>query len=112
MKICTDASVEKMFTSSLPGKSESLYKVKLQTSNIYGSGLSDMNTGILLCLIGENGSSILQRLPATSVRSDTWSEDKVVYDTLHFQGSSIDEFAFEGPDLGRIAAVWISLESG
>lgn len=114
VKICTDASAENAFASFSSGRSESksLYKVKLQTSKIYGSGLSDVNSGILLCLIDENGSSILQRLPATSVGTDTWSEDKVIYDTLHFQRGSIDEFAFEGPNLGRIVAVWIGLESG
>ncbi|KAK6119919.1 hypothetical protein DH2020_046340 [Rehmannia glutinosa] len=89
-----------------------LFKVKLQTSKIYGSGLSDVNSGILLCLIDVNGSSILQRLPATSVGTDAFSEDKDIYDTLHFQRGSVDEFAFEGPNLGRIVAVWISLESG
>lgn len=82
-------------------KGASLYRVRLQTSNAYGSGLSDVNSGVLLCLIDENGFSILQRLPATSVDV-----------TLRFERGSIDEFAFEGPPLGRIVAVWISLESG
>ncbi|KAI3450890.1 hypothetical protein Pfo_007555 [Paulownia fortunei] len=112
VKVYTYASVEKAFASFLSGRSESLYKVKLQTSKIYGSGLSDVNSGILLCLIDENGSSILQRLPATLVGTDTWLEDKVIHDTLQFQRGSTDEFAFEGPNLGRIVAVWISLESG
>ncbi|KAK6141821.1 hypothetical protein DH2020_024437 [Rehmannia glutinosa] len=110
-KVCTDASVEKAFASFLSGGSDCLFKVKLQTSKIYGSGLSDVNSGILLCLIDVNGSSILQRLPATSVGTDAFSEDKDIYDTLHFQRGSVDEFAFEGPNLGRIVAVWISLES-
>ncbi|KAL3828880.1 hypothetical protein ACJIZ3_017682 [Penstemon smallii] len=105
VKVCTDASVE-------PTKYESLYKVKLQTSKLYGSSLTDMNSGILLCLIDENGSSILQRLPSTSNGTDKWSEDKPVSDTLHFQRGFIDVFAFEGPRLGKIVAAWISLESG
>ncbi|KAH6829836.1 hypothetical protein C2S53_020574 [Perilla frutescens var. hirtella] len=104
VRLWRDASLlETAFASSPPSKSESLYKVRVQTSKIYGSGLSDVNSGILLCLIDENGSSVLQRLPAT------WSEE---CDTLHFQRGSVDEFAFEGPHLGRILAVWISLESG
>lgn len=98
VRIGRDASsLENAFRSS-----SSLYKLRLQTSKTYGSGLSDVNSGILLCLIDENGSSILQRLSATS-------ED---YETLCFERGSVDEFAFEGPRLGRIVAVWISLESG
>ncbi|KAL0417434.1 UNVERIFIED_CONTAM: hypothetical protein Sradi_1156900 [Sesamum radiatum] len=112
VKVCTDASAEKAVTSLTSGRTECLYRIKLQTSKIYGSGLSDMTSGVLLCLIDEKGSSILQRLPATSVRTDSWSEDKDMPDTVHFQGGSVDEFAFEGPNLGRIVAVWISLESG
>ncbi|KAL8529107.1 hypothetical protein ACS0TY_006538 [Phlomoides rotata] len=96
------SSVENAFDSSSSRKSDSLYKIKIQTSNMYGSGLSDVNSGVLLCLIDENGSSILRRLPATSVRDET----------LHFQRGSSDEFAFEGPNLGRIVAIWIGLESG
>lgn len=98
-----NSSLEKAFESLSSRKSESLYKLRLQTSNAYGSGISDVNSGILLCVIDENGSSILQRLPATSAGAD---------DSLRFQRGSIDEFVFEGPRLGRIHAVWISLESG
>ncbi|PIN11840.1 hypothetical protein CDL12_15565 [Handroanthus impetiginosus] len=105
VKVCTDASVENAATSFRFGRSAALYKVKIQTSKIYGSGLSDMSSGILLCLIDENGSSILQRLPATSCGTDT-------YETLHFQRGSVDEFTFEGPNLGRIEAIWIGSESG
>ncbi|XP_011089124.2 uncharacterized protein LOC105170176 [Sesamum indicum] len=112
VNVCTDASAKKAVTSLTSGRTECLYRIKLQTSKIYGSGLSDMTSGVLLCLIDEKGSSILQRIPATSVRIDSLSEDKDMPDTLHFQGGSVDEFAFEGPKLGRIIAVWISLESG
>lgn len=96
------SSLENAFASLWSSKSESLYIVRLQTSNIYGSGLSDVNSGILLCLIDENGYSVLKRLPAMSDECDT----------LHFQRGSVDEFAFKGPNLGRILAVWISLDSG
>ncbi|KAL3615902.1 hypothetical protein CASFOL_040196 [Castilleja foliolosa] len=112
VKVCNGASFEKTSASFLSGKSESLYKVNIQTSKAFGSGLSDANSGILLCLVDENGTSILQRLPVMSIGTGTWSEDKGIYDILHFQRGSIDEFAFEGPNLGRIVAVWISLESG
>ncbi|KAM1114799.1 hypothetical protein PS1_005465 [Malus domestica] len=30
---------------------------------------------------------------------------------LHFQRGSVDQFTFEGTKLGKIEAVWISLES-
>lgn len=83
--------------------------VKLGTSNIFGSSLSDLNAGILLCLINENGDAILQRISASLI-TDHSTESK--NDTLHFQRGCIDEFTFEGPKLGRVAALWISLESG
>ncbi|KAM1166696.1 hypothetical protein PS1_029080 [Malus domestica] len=109
VKICTDNSVEKLFSSLRDDGSQSLYKVKLGTSNVYGSSLSDLNAGILLCVIDENGDSILQRIPSSIITNHaTESEDGV----LHFQRGSVDEFTFEGPKLGKVGAVWISLESG
>ncbi|CAN6696759.1 unnamed protein product [Malus baccata var. baccata] len=109
VKICTDNSVEKLFSSLRDDGSRSLYKVKLGTSNVYGSSLSDLNAGILLCVIDENGDSILQRIPSSIITNHaTESEDGV----LHFQRGSVDEFTFEGPKLGKVGAVWISLESG
>ncbi|XP_028060325.1 uncharacterized protein LOC114263945 [Camellia sinensis] len=39
-------------------------------------------------------------------------EDKIVSDVLHYQRGSVGEFAFEGPKLGQVEALWISLESG
>ncbi|XP_009375546.2 LOW QUALITY PROTEIN: uncharacterized protein LOC103964336, partial [Pyrus x bretschneideri] len=109
VKICTDNSVEKLFSSLRDDGSQSLYKVKLGTSNVYGSSLSDLNAGILLCVINENGDSILQRIPSSIITNHaTESEDGV----LHFQRGSVDEFTFEGPKLGKVGAVWISLESG
>ncbi|XP_051113310.1 uncharacterized protein LOC127239280 [Andrographis paniculata] len=112
VKVIPDASVGKALDSFPSGRLKSLYKVKLQTSKIYGSGLTDVNSGILLCLIDENGTSILQRLPTVLNESDSRSEDKAMGDTMHLQRGSVDQFAFEGPNLGRILAVWIGLESG
>ncbi|KAJ7955407.1 putative Lipase/lipooxygenase, PLAT/LH2 family protein [Quillaja saponaria] len=31
---------------------------------------------------------------------------------LHFQKGSVNEFAFEGPKMGRVQALWISVDSG
>ncbi|XP_009106889.1 uncharacterized protein LOC103832596 isoform X2 [Brassica rapa] len=84
-------------------ESRSLYKVKLQTSNLFGSGISDMNARVLLCLIDDKGDSLLQTIPATLSSND---------ESFKFQRGSVDEFTFLGPELGKIRAVWISLESG
>ncbi|XP_073274233.1 uncharacterized protein [Primulina huaijiensis] len=109
-KSVTDTLYEKMMASFKSGETESLYKVKLQTSNIRGSSLTDLNSSVLLCLIDENGSSILQRLPAVENKNLSANDD--MDDILHFQRGLADEFVFEGPSLGNIVAVWISLESG
>lgn len=110
MKFCSDSSVRKIFTSfSHDDESRSLYIVKLGTSNIFGSSISDLNAGVILCLINDNGDSILQRIP-TSLIPDYSTGSK--NDTLHFQRGCVDEFAFEGPNLGRVAALWVGLESG
>ncbi|CAN6696760.1 unnamed protein product [Malus baccata var. baccata] len=75
VKICTDNSVEKLFSSLRDDGSRSLYK----------------------------------RIPSSIITNHaTESEDGV----LHFQRGSVDEFTFEGPKLGKVGAVWISLESG
>lgn len=83
--------------------------VKLATSNVFASNLTNLNSGILLCLINENGDSILQRISA-SLLTDYSSESN--NDILHFQRGSVDEFTFEGPKLGKVEALWIGLESG
>ncbi|XP_057956433.1 uncharacterized protein LOC131149737 [Malania oleifera] len=111
VKICTVSSSEKIFTSLRLDGSQSLYKVELCTSTTFGSSLSDLTAGILLCLIGENNDSILQRIPASSVYP-TETESTYDSDVLHFQRGSVDEFIFEGPTLGKIEAIWLGLESG
>ncbi|KAJ6934760.1 hypothetical protein NC651_009683 [Populus alba x Populus x berolinensis] len=110
VKICTETSQEKLLTS-IKG-SRSLFKVKLCTSNVYGSSLSDPNAGILLCLIDSNGDSVLHRIPAISESNSANLKDMVESDTLHFQRGSVDEFTFEGPKMGRIESLWVSVESG
>ena len=110
MKVCTETSQEK-FLTSING-SRSLFKVKLCTSNVYGSSLSDPNAGILLCLIDMNGDSILHRIPAILKSNSANSMDMVDSDTLHFQRGSVDEFTFKGPKMGRIKSLWASAESG
>ncbi|KAH0727964.1 uncharacterized protein [Solanum tuberosum] len=110
VKFCGEWSLETLLNQSKLDRSNSIYQVKLQTSNAYGSDLTDINSEVLLCLIDENGDSILQRISAglENARS-VQSQDS---DLLQFRRGSVDEFIFEGPKLGKLAAVWISPESG
>ncbi|MCD7465024.1 hypothetical protein HAX54_000417 [Datura stramonium] len=110
VKFCGDGSLGNMFNHSTLNRSNSIYQVKLQTSSAYGSDLTDINSEILLCLIDENGDSILQRISAGL--ENARSVHSQGSDFLHFQRGSVDDFIFEGPKLGKIAAVWISPESG
>lgn len=94
-------------------ESRSLYKVKLETSNLFGSGISDMNARVLVCLIDEKGDSILQTIPANLSSNESLDPEVVESgESFKFQRGSVDEFAFEGPKLSKIRAFWISLESG
>lgn len=97
-----DKSLEKIVSSSQLDGSQCQYKVLLHTSSTSGSGLTDLNAGILICVIDENGDSVLERIPAILHNGNTF----------HFQRGSTDEFIFTGPKLGKIDAMWISLESG
>lgn len=113
VNVSTEALQENISTYLRSGESRSLYRIRLLTSNIYGSGLSDSNAGILLCLIDENGDSILQRVPASSTEGHpTQSDDMINSNVAHFQRGSIDEFTFEGSSLEKIEALWVGLESG
>lgn len=113
VKVYTNTSVENILSSLKEGGSKSLYRVKLCTSSLYGSSISDLNAGILLCLIDENGNSILQRIPVSLMMDhSTESGDITDIDVLHFQRGSADEFIFEGPKIARLEALWVSVESG
>ncbi|KAK4788432.1 hypothetical protein SAY86_019751 [Trapa natans] len=92
------------------GDSQAMFKIMIRTSRMYGSSLSNDNSGVMLCIIDENGNSILQRIPAVSMDC-SFSGESCVSSTVHFQQGSDDEFTFQGPKLGRIQAVWISIES-
>ncbi|KMT14339.1 hypothetical protein BVRB_4g071220 isoform A [Beta vulgaris subsp. vulgaris] len=108
-----DESPDKFISTLQTDRSNSLYKVLLRTSSMYGSDLSDQNAGILVCLIDEHGDSILERIPAILCQDHfQQSEDAVTSDVVRFQKGSTDEFIFWGPKLGRIQALWISLDSG
>ncbi|CAL1386139.1 unnamed protein product [Linum trigynum] len=112
-KLCTETSWEQSISSSFSaGDSPDFYKVKLQTSNMYGSGLDDQNAGVLLCLVDDKGNAVLQRIPSISKSSLADSADIIESEVVHFQRGATDEFFFEGPQLGRIEALWIGVESG
>lgn len=91
-------------------ETRSLYKIKLQTSNLFGSGISDMNARVLICLIDVKGDSVLQTIPANLSSLDPEIVENG--ESFKFQRGSVDEFTFEGPKLGKIRAFWISIESG
>jgi hypothetical protein len=106
--VYTKTSLENILSSVKEDKSKSLFRVKLVTSNLYGSNISDSNAGVLLCLIDEDGNSILKRIPV-SLMTDHSTESG---DILHFQRGSVDEFIFEGPKIARLEALWVGVESG
>lgn len=113
MKVYTNTSIEKISSSLKEDSSKSLFRIKLGTSNAYGSSISDSSAGILLCLIDESGNSILQRIPASLMMDHSMeSGDITNTDMLHFQRGSVDEFIFEGPKIARLEALWVSVESG
>ncbi|KAJ9555401.1 hypothetical protein OSB04_010015, partial [Centaurea solstitialis] len=113
VKPTTDSSLEKLAASFKEDRLESLYKLTIQTSNYYGSGLTDPNSGILLCLVDENGDSILQRIAATLSSDHTLqSNDNDASEIVHFRRGSVDHFTFKGPPIGKLNALWIGLESG
>ncbi|KAK2384253.1 Lipase/lipooxygenase, PLAT/LH2 family protein [Trifolium repens] len=108
VKVYTKTSLENILSSVKEDKSKSLFRVKLVTSNLYGSNISDFNAGILLCLIDEVGHSILKRIPVSLMTDDSTESG----DILHFQRGSVDEFIFEGPKIARLEALWVGVESG
>ncbi|KAK8943740.1 hypothetical protein KSP40_PGU012263 [Platanthera guangdongensis] len=61
----TDYS-EKTISSLELDHSTSLYMIELRTSRDFASWPSDLNSAIMICLIDENGRSILQRISAIS----------------------------------------------
>ncbi|WOL11696.1 hypothetical protein Cni_G20460 [Canna indica] len=90
----------------------SYYIIELCTSKDFGSSLKDINAAILLCLIDENGNTLLQRLSAISLEYSLQEKDMDSSESIHFQRGSVDIVTFKGSKLGKIEALWIGLESG
>ncbi|KAK1282504.1 hypothetical protein QJS10_CPB22g01216 [Acorus calamus] len=112
----TDIMIYKESWEDLPltvevDKSCSFFMVQLCTSSDFGSSLSNSNSAILLCLIDTNGDSILQRIPSMSVQHVV-KAGMVASEQIHFQRGSVDMVTFKGPQLAKIEALWIGVESG
>lgn len=103
---------EEIFSSAELDKSNLFYMVELHTSNDFDSSLKDLNAGILLCLIDEDGNSVLQRISAASWEHPRQGKAMIFSASIHFQRGSIDIVTFKGSKLGKIEALWIGLESG
>lgn len=106
--VYTAFSVDELCASLEVDCSCTHYIVQLQTSSDFASGLSEMNSAILLCLIDVNGNSILQRIPATL----TYKQETDFPDFTPFQRNSTDWIVFKGSPMDDIEAVWISTEKG
>lgn len=91
--------------------SSSFYILELCTGKDFGSGFSDINAAMLLCLIDVNGDSLLQRVCAVSLEHNEQKND-IFSEVIHFQRNSVDIVTFKGSKLGKIEAIWIGLESG
>ncbi|MCO5582550.1 hypothetical protein L7F22_036447 [Adiantum nelumboides] len=100
----------------LPNKS--LFQVILTTSRDCGSSISDLNAGILLAFIGEDGRGFLYRL-SNLVSPDMYEtteqhmelcESK--YAHYRFQRGARDVVTIVGPDVGKLEAVWVAPEQG
>lgn len=90
--------------------SDAFYVLELSTSREFSSSLLDKNSAVLICIIGVDGDSLLQRVPAIYLGQPMpgiKSEQSVP-----FQSGSVDVVTFKGSKLQRIKEVWIGLESG
>ncbi|CAN6476656.1 unnamed protein product [Victoria cruziana] len=109
VNICPHSSAESPLKLGLD-ESRSLYSVQLHTSSDINSGL-DVSATLLICLIGENGDSILQRIPSVpSINSNQLKEIDV--GQAFFQRGSVDRFTFQGPQLCTLQALWVGVDSG
>ncbi|KAJ3702709.1 hypothetical protein LUZ61_006414 [Rhynchospora tenuis] len=94
-------------------QSDAFYIVELRTSSDFGSGLSDINAAIMLCLVDSEGNSILERIPSIPYSEHFTQEEGTDFvEQVPFQRGSVDIVTFKGAKLGNIEALWIGLESG
>ncbi|KAG8387357.1 hypothetical protein BUALT_Bualt02G0013000 [Buddleja alternifolia] len=108
-KACGIAGDEKVtFAYSI-----NIRKLELGIQNSYHNSI-DYRVSCVLKLINFIGTSFNQKMVTSwSGKSECLlPATRVGTDTLQLQRGSVHEFAFEGPKLGTIVAVWISVESG
>lgn len=106
-----DVPTETYYPSNLE-QSNSFYIFELSTSRDFGSGSSDQNAGIMLCLVDTEGNSILQRIPSIPYLEHFAEEGTDSVELAPFQRGLVDTVTFEGAKLGKIVALWIGLDSG
>ncbi|KAL4527578.1 hypothetical protein Ndes2437A_g02731 [Nannochloris sp. 'desiccata'] len=133
-------SVPKRLVGIPTQENATVYTVRLSTAVRRGSALTDLNAGILVCLIGEDGSSVLRRVAplvdpqaeADEVMRICTGEDgappgancSFALDAAarrassltsqpllrRFQEGSIDEISFLGTEIGPLSAVVVAPE--
>ncbi|KAK9828601.1 hypothetical protein WJX72_000987 [[Myrmecia] bisecta] len=111
-----------------------VYTLRLCTGFGRGAGLTDPLAGVLVCLIGQDGSSCLHRIPPLNDPETTAAEleeickvadkedganctavrrpSKPVAIKQRFQSGSIDEISFLGPELGPLNSIMVAPEGG
>ncbi|RVW48639.1 Phytoene synthase, chloroplastic [Vitis vinifera] len=99
----TGASLEKIPSLFRKDESKSLYKVKIQTSSIYGSGLGDINAGVLLAnrrkwSVEIGGVSLTIICSCESPTEDT-DEKESQYSGFHYDFDVEDILLGEGTSL-------------
>lgn len=98
--------------------SESVFEVVLTTSKDFGSGISDVDAGVLLAFIGEQGRCFVHQIPAfvsaETVDSGEQTQELWVSKPCRqrFDRGSQEPVTFCGPDLGKLEAVWVAPERG
>lgn len=114
-----------------------VYSVRVQTSYERGSALSEPNSYVNLCLVGQDGNGLLHRISPVNDPAETeqhlsdickvadeglgancaiatattkaWKGGQV---KLRFQEGSVDEVSILAPDLGSISALLLATEGG
>ncbi|CAM6103518.1 unnamed protein product [Calypogeia fissa] len=88
-------------------QSVALYYIVISTSKDEKSSLSEPNAGILLTMIGEDGNAAMHKISGTEESGGDAGKS-----SLRFQRGAVDSMIVAGPDLGRLAALWIAPEAG
>ncbi|BBM97748.1 hypothetical protein MPTK1_1g08000 [Marchantia polymorpha subsp. ruderalis] len=88
------------------GEFDALYFLTIRTSQEDNSDLTEPSAGIQLAMIGQGGQSLLRTVPPVAASSPSR------FRTARFQAGASDDDVFQGPDVGRLAALWIAPERG